>query len=159
ELEQVFGLLRAAAAVLAGREGTRLERALRTVTLAALQEQLHLLATAAPAVGTGVTRHGSDPPTLRRTAAVVRLRRAVVDLPNFEPDGLQRTDGGLPARTRTLDEHVDLAHAVLHRAARGSLGGQLRGERRRLARTFEADLAGRRPRNHGAGRVGDRHDR
>src|SRR5689334_21409282 len=57
QLQQVFGLLRPAAAVLAGREGTRLERALRPDTLAALEEQLHLLAPAAPAVGSGVTRH------------------------------------------------------------------------------------------------------
>src|SRR5204862_5171283 len=57
ELKQVLGLLRPTAAVLAGREGTRLERALRPVALAALEEQLHLLAAAAPAVRTGVTRH------------------------------------------------------------------------------------------------------
>src|SRR6185312_14515146 len=57
QLQQVFGLLRTTAAVLAGRKGTRLERALRPVTLAALEEQLHLLAPTATAVGSGVTRH------------------------------------------------------------------------------------------------------
>src|SRR3989440_796819 len=57
ELEQVFGLLGPATAVLAGREGPGLERALRPVALAALEEQLHLLPPAAPAVGTGIARH------------------------------------------------------------------------------------------------------
>src|SRR6185503_991323 len=56
-LEQVLGLLGPTAAVLAGREGTRLERALRPVALAALEEQLHLLAAAALAVRTCITSH------------------------------------------------------------------------------------------------------
>src|SRR5436190_24285795 len=101
----------------------------------------------------------SDPTTLRRTASVVRLRGDVGDGPDLEPGGGQRTDGGLAARTRALDEDVDLAHAVLHRPARGGLGGELRGERGRLARALEAHLPGGRPRDHGAGRVGDGHDR
>src|SRR5690606_35746918 len=70
-----------------------------------------------------------------------------------------RPDRGLTARARALDEHVDLAHAVLLRLAGGVLGGQLRGERRRLARPLEADMARRRPGEHVALRVGDRHDR
>src|ERR671936_2825695 len=96
----------------------------------------------------------SDPATLRRTAPVVRLRGHVRDLTDLEAHGLQRTDGGLPARAGALDEHVDLAHAVLHRPARGGLGGQLRGERGRLTRALEADLAGRGPRDDRPGRVG-----
>src|SRR5947207_2612998 len=57
ELEQVLRLLRAATAVLPGRERPRLERALRPVALAALQEELHLLAPATTAVGACVTCH------------------------------------------------------------------------------------------------------
>src|SRR4051812_45479590 len=56
-LEQVLGLLGPAAAVLPGREGPGLERALRTIALAALEEQLHLLAAAALAVRPCVTSH------------------------------------------------------------------------------------------------------
>src|SRR5918997_233174 len=56
-LEQVLGLLGPAAAVLPGRERPGLERALRTIALAALEEQLHLLAAAALAVRTCVTSH------------------------------------------------------------------------------------------------------
>src|SRR3954449_9908365 len=161
-LEQVLGLLGPAAAVLPGRERPGLERALRAIALAALEEQLHLLAAAALAVRPCVTSHASisplDPATLRRTATVVRLGRDVRDLTDLEARGLQRTDGGLPAGTGALDEHVDLAHAVLHGPASSGLGGQLRGERSRLAGALEAHLAGRGPGDHSTGRVGDRHD-
>src|ERR1043165_4600083 len=90
----------------------------------------------------------SDPATLRWTAPVVRLRGHVRDLTDLEAHRLQRTDGGLPAGAGALDEHVDLAHAVLHRPARGGLGGELRGERGRLARALEPDRTGRRPGDH-----------
>src|SRR5207245_8172277 len=42
---------------------------------------------------------------------------------------------------------------------RGGLGRHLRRERRRLARALEAHLAGARPGDHVAHRVGDRDDR
>src|SRR3982750_1907818 len=84
----------------------------------------------------------SDPAALLRAAAVVRLRRDVLDLPHLEAGGLQRADRGLPARAGALDEDVDLAHAVLLRLAGRVLGGHLRGERGRLARALEADVAG-----------------
>src|ERR1043165_9139501 len=100
----------------------------------------------------------SDPATLRWTAPVVRLRGHVRDLTDLEAHRLQRTDGGLPAGAGALDEHVDLAHAVLHRPARGGLGGQLRGERGRLAGALEAHLARGGPGDDRTGRVGDRHD-
>src|SRR3954471_15521713 len=99
-----------------------------------------------------------DPTTLGGTASVVRLRRDVGDLADLQARGLQRTDGGLPAGTRALDEHVDLAHAVLHSPASGGLGGQLHGERSRLAGALEAHLARGGPGDDSTGRVGDRHD-
>src|SRR6478735_4183053 len=99
-----------------------------------------------------------DPAPLGRTAAVVRLRRDIGNRTDLEAGGLQGTDRGLAARARALDEHVDLLHTVLLRLAGGVLGGQLRGERGRLARTLEADMPGRRPRNDIALRIGDRHD-
>src|SRR6478735_1662876 len=101
----------------------------------------------------------SDAATLRRTAAVVRLGRHVLDRTDLEARGLQRTDRGLAARARALHEDVDLAHAVLLRTTSGGLGGELGGEGRRLARALEADLARRRGRDDGARRVGDRDDR
>src|SRR4029079_1505698 len=91
--------------------------------------------------------------------SVVRLRRDVGDGPDLKTRGGQRTDGGLAARARALDEDIDLAHAVLHRPARGGLGGQLGGERGRLARALETHLAGGRPRDHRTGRVRNGHDR
>src|SRR4051794_4216989 len=101
----------------------------------------------------------SDAAALGRTATVVGRRGDVLDGPHLEAGRLQRTDRRLAARARTLDEHVDLAHAVLLRTPRGGLGSHLRRERRRLARALEADLAGGRPRDHRTGRVGDRDDR
>src|SRR4051794_31048052 len=56
-LQQVLTVLGATAAVLTRRVGTDLDGALRRLALAALEEQLHLLAPAALAVGTGVTGH------------------------------------------------------------------------------------------------------
>src|SRR3954466_7088729 len=57
KLEQVLAVLGAATAVLARRVGPDLDRALRGLALAALEEQLHLLAPAHAAVGSGVTGH------------------------------------------------------------------------------------------------------
>src|SRR5918998_3390525 len=73
QLDQVLGVLAAqlGAAVVTGRVGAPLDRALERVALGALEEQLHLLPPAQAADGTGVAGHGSDPPALRRAAAVV----------------------------------------------------------------------------------------
>src|SRR5919202_1714732 len=110
-------------------------------------------------VGVSCRVRGSDAAALGGPATVVRGGRHVLDRPDLQAGGLQRTDRRLPARAGALDEHVDLAHAVLLRAARCGLGRHLRRERGGLARALEADLAGRRPRDHGAGRVGDGDDR
>src|ERR1700735_3856772 len=103
--------------------------------------------------------YSSDPAPLGRAAAVVRNRSDVLNGPDLEAGRLQRPDGGLAARARTLHEHVDLAHAVLHRPARSGLGGHLGGKRSRLPRSFESDLPGRRPGDHAATGIGDRDDR
>src|SRR4029079_11700473 len=71
KLEQVLAVLGAAAAVLTRRVRPDLDRALRGLALAALEEQLHLLPPAAAAVGTSVTGHEfvlsfSGPGTRRR---------------------------------------------------------------------------------------------
>src|SRR5712671_1805407 len=101
----------------------------------------------------------SDSTALGRAAAVVRRGGDVLDQPDLQAGGLQRTDRGLAAGARPLDEDVDLADAVLLRLAAGVLGGELRGERRRLARALEADVTGAGPRDHVPLRVGDRDDR
>src|SRR3954452_20194472 len=158
-LQQVLAVLRAAATVLARRVGPDLDRALWRLALAALEEQLHLLAAAATAVRACVPSHDSNSPALRRTASVVGNRGYVADGADLEADGLQRADGGLAAGAGTLHEHVDLAHPVLLRAAGGRLGGHLRREGRRLAGALEADLPGAGPSDHVAQGVGDRDDR
>src|SRR6478735_3548585 len=93
----------------------------------------------------------SDAAALGRAAAVVGLRRHVLDRADLEAGGRQRADRGLAARTRTLHEDVDLLDAVLLRLA-GSV-------RRRLARALEAHATRRRPADDSARRVGDRDDR
>src|SRR5829696_4147248 len=126
KLEQVLAVLGAATAVLARRVRPDLDRALRGLALAALEEQLHLLAPAEAAVGSGIAGHvkyscfvssrsRSDPAALLGAAAVVRLRGHVLDLSDLEARGLQGADGGLATGARALDEDVDLAHAVLLR--------------------------------------------
>ena len=106
-----------------------------------------------------MTRAKLDAAALGRAAAVVRLRGDVRDRADLQAGGLQGTDRGLAARAGALDEHVDLLHAVLLRAAGRRLGGELRGERGRLARPLEADATRGRPRDDGAGRVGDGNNR
>src|SRR6478672_3274529 len=111
---------------------------------------------------TAMVRPGSaasDAAALAWPAAVVRHRRHILDPGDLEPGRGQGADRRLAARTRALDEHVDLLQAVLLRGACGLLGGELRGERRRLARALEADVAGARPRQRVALLVGDGHDR
>src|SRR5215212_3759563 len=100
-----------------------------------------------------------NPAPLGRTAAVVRLRGDIGNCADLEACRLQRPDRGLAARTGALHEHVDLLDAVLLRLAGGVLRGQLRGERRRLTRPLEADMARRCPGDDVALRIGDRHDR
>src|SRR3954470_23363541 len=99
-----------------------------------------------------------DPAPLGRTAAVVRLGGDVGDGADLEAGGLEGTDRGLPAGAGALHEHVDLLHAVLGGLAGRALGRHLGGERRRLARALETDVAGGGPRDHRTVRVGDRHD-
>src|SRR5207245_423506 len=79
---------------------------------------------------------GLDPAALPGPAPVVRHRRDVVDAEDLEAGGGERADGRLAARARALHEHVDLLQAVLLRPARRGLGGELRGERRRLPRAL-----------------------
>src|SRR6478672_7265509 len=111
---------------------------------------------------TAMVRPGSaasDAAALAWPAAVVRHRRHILDPGDLEPGRSQGTDRRLTARTRALHEHVDLLQAVLLRGARGLLGGELRSERRRLARALEANIAGARPRQGVPLLVGDGHDR
>src|SRR5215217_7016982 len=101
---------------------------------------------------------GSDATALGRPASVVRGGRDVLDGADLEADGTQRPDGGLTTRARALDEDVDLLHAVVHGATASGLGSHLGGEGGGLARALEADGAGRGPRDHRTGGVGDGDD-
>src|SRR6185436_4542127 len=74
QLQQVLAVLGAATAVLARRVGPDLDRALRGLALAALEEQLHLLAPAEAAVGSGITGHVYLPRSSRQIAGQTRRR-------------------------------------------------------------------------------------
>src|SRR5581483_6633187 len=86
---------------------------------------------------------------------IVRDRRYVADRRHREARGLQGAQRRLASRTRTGDLDLEGAHAVLHRLLGSVLGGNLRGERGRLARALEAVAARRRPCDRVALRVGD----
>src|SRR5215475_5933631 len=100
-----------------------------------------------------------DAPPLLLADAVVRLRRDVLDAEDLEAGRLERADRGLTAGAGSLHEDLDLLQAVLHALAGARVGGDLRGERRRLARALEARRAGRLPRDHIPVLVGEGDDR
>src|SRR5680860_280908 len=101
----------------------------------------------------------SDPAPLGRAAAVVRDGSHIGDGRDLEPGRLERANGLLTSTAGALDEDLDLAHAVLHRALCRDVRG-LRGRiGRALAGALEADQARAAPADHVPGRVGDGHDR
>src|SRR4051794_16579650 len=126
--------------MLAGRVGTPLDAALVGEAALALEEELLALAPALLALGGGVASHLDAPPLLR-PAAVVGLRRDVLDRGHVEAGGLQRADRRLAAGAGALGEDLDPLQAVLHALLGGGVGGHLGGERRRLAGAFEAGRA------------------
>src|SRR5690606_36531006 len=158
QLQEVLALLGPSAAVLPRRVRTALEGLVAADQIGA--EPARLLGD-----GSGVTGHGStcsfgsDAATLRRAAAVVRHGGDVLDRAHLEAGGREGAYRSLAPGSRTADEHVDLLLAVLHGAPGRGLGGELRGERRRLPGTLEADRAGTGPRDHRTHGVGDRHHR
>src|SRR4051794_20418874 len=158
QLDAVLGLLLAPAAVVARRVGAALDAALVGQAALTLEEELLALAAALLALGTRVASHLDTPP-LARPAAVGGLRRDVLDARDLEAGGLQRADRGLAARARALDEDLDLLQALLDALAGSGVGGDLRGERRRLARALETGAAGGLPRDDVPFAVGQRDDR
>src|SRR3954453_11184747 len=100
-----------------------------------------------------------DAAPLAGAAAVVSLRGDVAHARDLEAGGLQRADRGLAARAGALDEDLDLLQSLLDPLARGGVGRDLGGERRRLARALEAGAAGGLPRDDVARLVGQGDDR
>src|SRR3954453_16837932 len=73
-----------------------------------------------------------DPALLRRTAAVMRHRRDVLDGAHIEARGGQSAHRRLASRARPAHLHVHAAHAVIARLIGGVRGRLLRGKRRAL---------------------------
>src|SRR5918995_5343059 len=82
------------------------------------------------AMRAGPTLH---PTPLARPAAVVRDRGDVADRGDGEAHALQRAQRRLAPGAGPAHLDLERLHAVLHRLAPGVLGGDLRGERGRLA--------------------------
>src|SRR5271168_256618 len=80
-----------------------------------------------------------------RTAAVMRNRRDVFDVGDLQAAAVQSAHCGLAAGTRTHYPNLHVLDAMLLRRGSRALGGDLRRERRRLARTTVAAAAGGRP--------------
>src|SRR5205085_2051766 len=72
----------------------------------------------------------------------MRNGRHVGDAADLQADGVQRAHRGFAARSRALDAHFDILHAALLRRAAAALRRNLRGERRRLARTLACARVG-----------------
>ena len=109
ELLRVLRRLAAAGralAVLARRIRTTLDRTLLGEALGALEEELGSFAPTLLAARPCIPTHGSDSPTLGRTAAVVRNRRHVLDRLDLQAGRGERLDRRLAAGARTLHAHV-----------------------------------------------------
>src|SRR5438105_8550824 len=161
ELDPEGGQLAAVQAVLARRVVPALDRALVGEAPRPLQEQLHAFSPAEPALRVAIARHrrvSLHPASLGLPATVVGDRRHVVDRADLQSHRLERPDGRLAPRARSLHEHLDLLEAVLHGLARGDFCRRLGGERRALARALETDAARAGPGHDVARLVGEGDD-
>src|SRR4051812_16267906 len=90
-------------------------------------------AKADPTTGRRPSTASLDTTTLGRTATVVRYRRDVRDLRDLDAECVQRAHCGFTTRARALDADFEVLDAALERDPARRLGGDLGGERSRLA--------------------------
>src|ERR1700723_2017924 len=100
----------------------------------------------------------SNAALFRRTTSVMGDRSHIFNVGDLETAAVQRSDGGLAAGARAHYPHLHILHAMLLRGIARSLGGDLRRERRRLARAAEAAAARGRPGQGVTLPIGDRDD-
>src|SRR3954467_11854233 len=115
-LQEVLGVLGATAAVLTRRVRTDLDRALRGLALAALEEQLHLLAAATLAVRACISRH------LRLSAASeggIRCGELVSRRRSCRPPGRPPAATGSRSRGRSRDPSRTRRPCACRAPARG----------------------------------------
>src|ERR1022692_1718493 len=101
----------------------------------------------------------SDTPALRRPAAVMRHRGHIRNAGDLEPERIQGAHRRLAAGPRSLDLHLEVLDPALLRRLARRLGGNLRGERGRLARALETGAARSRPGQCVSLTIGDGDDR
>src|SRR3954463_7547531 len=88
----------------------------------------------------------------------MRNRRHGGNAADLEAEGVERAPRRFTAGAGTLDAYFDVLHAAFLRRAPGTLGSDLRSERRRLARALEAGVARGGPGKRVALAVGDGDD-
>src|SRR5262249_49181646 len=141
ELLAVGRLLRAPQAVLARRIVPALDGALVREAARPLQEELEPLPPAQPAhriVVSGQARSSClYPAPLGRPPPIGGNRGHVADAGDLDPPRLERADGRLATRPRTLHEDLDLLQAELHGLPGRRFRGHLGRERRRFAGALE----------------------
>src|SRR5690606_18148128 len=82
----------------------------------------------------------------------------VLDPGHLEAGPLQRANGRLTTRSRSLDPDLDFLEAQFHRLAGGRFSSHLSGKGRALLRALETLAAGRSPGDGVAVGIGDGHD-
>ncbi len=82
-------------------------------------------------------------------------RRYIPDTGDNQAGPLQRPNGGFPAGTRSLDQHVYLAQSLVHPPAGSLLGRAVGGKGRSLSGPLETDGSRAGRGDHAALRVGD----
>src|SRR6188768_1113359 len=101
----------------------------------------------------------SDAPLLGRTTTVMRDRRDVFDAGDLQAAAVERAHRGLATGARTTNTDFDVLQAVFLRGNASLFGGDLRSERRALARAAEAATTRGRPGQRVALTIRDRDDR
>src|SRR5664280_1930459 len=107
----------------------------------------------------GVRALASDATALLRPATVVRHRRHVGNGIDANTERGERTHRRFATGAGALDAHVERLDALVLRGTASCFGGDLRCERRRLARALEALATARCPRECGTLAIADRDDR
>jgi len=100
----------------------------------------------------------SDSPSLAWAAAVMGQWCNVFDGTDVQAGGLEGTDGGFAAASGPFNFHFNLFDAKFLSLIGAGFSGALGGKRSALATPLESTRTSRRPAQHVAVGIGDRHD-
>ena len=103
-----------------------------------------------------IVNQASDPPLLRRSAAIVRQRSDVFDALDVHARSRECGDCTLATTARPTDPNFEILDSELRSLFRSLLGSALAGERRPLTTPLEAASATAGPAERITTRIGDR---